>query len=93
MENIINYEYLIKEYRSLWKNRLLSSDLDAKNSLIDAIRRELKDENAHPRVRKTSIEKYYLATKRIMESNLSEGCKISLIQLHIEQMKDIYISS
>ncbi|MBS4190881.1 hypothetical protein KHA94_11875 [Bacillus sp. FJAT-49705] len=93
MENVINYEYLIQEYRSLWKNRLLSTDLDAKNSLIDAIRRELKDENTHPRVRKTSIEKYYLATKRIMESNFSEGSKISLIQLHIEQMKDIYKSS
>lgn len=87
MNSNLNYNYLLTEYRSLWKNRMLTGDIDAKEILKDAIARELKDENAHPRVRKSKHEKYYLATKRIIESTISEGNKQLLLKLHIEQME------
>ena len=89
MKSNQNFQYLLVEYRSLWKNRQLSGENDAEIILKEAIVRELKDENAHPRVRKSRYEKYYLATKRIMESKLSERNKQSLLQLHIEQMEQM----
>ncbi|MEH7124814.1 hypothetical protein V7149_10155 [Bacillus sp. JJ1503] len=78
------YQNLLDEYRKLWKNRSLLADESAELILKEAIVRELKDENAHPRVRKSLMEKYYMATKRIIESELSDQSKIALIQLHLE---------
>ncbi|WP_066299528.1 hypothetical protein [Bacillus sp. FJAT-29937] len=83
----MNYQYLLDEYRKLWKNRSLLADESAELILKEAIVRELKDENAHPRVRKSLLEKYYLATKRIIESELSDESKIALVQLHLELME------
>lgn len=89
MSTEVNYNYLLNEYRTLWNNRLLPADEDAKMILNEAIARELKDENSHPRVRKSSYEKFYLAVNRIMESNLLELDKQQLIQIHLAEMKRI----
>lgn len=83
----MDFNYLLAEYRKLWKNRSLHADESAEKILKEAITRELKDENAHPRVRKQQYEKYYMATKRIIESELSEESKLALIQLHQELME------
>ncbi|WNS73872.1 hypothetical protein RRV45_13185 [Bacillus sp. DTU_2020_1000418_1_SI_GHA_SEK_038] len=83
----MDYQNLLDEYRKLWKNRSLSADESAEFILKEAIVRELKDENAHPRVRKTLMEKYYMATKRIIESELSERSKLALIELHVVLME------
>ena len=85
----IDYDYLLKEYREIWNNRRLDSDRSSEYILKDAISRDLKDENSHPRARRTLLEKYFLSTKRIVESALSPADKILLIQIHIEQVETI----
>ena len=79
-----DYDYLLKEYRKIWNNRRLESDSSPEYILKDAISRDLKDENSHPRARRTLLEKYFLATKRIAESALSAEDKMMLIQIHFE---------
>lgn len=84
---------LLISYRQIWKNRMLTNNAVSPEQILkEAIRRELEDANSHPRVRKSIEIKYYLATKRITESDLSNDDKIRLIQLHIEMgaqlMKD-----
>jgi hypothetical protein len=80
-----DYEKLLNEYRKLWNNRKLEEDHNAEMILKEAISRELKDENSHPRVRKTIYEKFYLAVKRITQSDLDETSKNALIQMHINE--------
>lgn len=75
---------LLDEYRMIWNNRRLESGLSPEEILRDAILRDLRDENSHPRARKSLKDKYYLATKRIIESSLSTESKITLIRLHLE---------
>ncbi|WGG43858.1 hypothetical protein [Rossellomorea sp. DA94] len=84
---------LLISYRQIWKNRMLANnDVSPEQVLKEAIKRELQDANSHPRVRKSIEVKYYLATKRITESDLSNDDKVRLIHLHIEMaaqlMKD-----
>ncbi|WP_260983644.1 hypothetical protein [Cytobacillus oceanisediminis] len=78
------YEKLLDEYRMIWNNRRLESAQAPGKILREAILRDLRDENSHPRARKSLKDKYYLATKRIMESSLSTESKITLIRLHLE---------
>jgi uncharacterized protein YprB with RNaseH-like and TPR domain len=76
---------LLKAYRRIWKSRMLSIDAASSEQVLkEAIKRELEDTNSHPRVRKSIEYKYYTATKRITESDLSNDVKVKLIQLHIE---------
>lgn len=82
-------EYYLTIYREIWNNRRLESQSDPETVLYDAIRRDLLDENSHPRARRTNTEKYYLATKRILESSLSSEDKIDLIRLHQNQLEII----
>lgn len=82
-------KYFLTIYREIWNNRRLESQSDPESILIDAIRRDLLDENSHPRARRTNSEKYFLATKRIIESSLSSDDKIALIKLHINQLEII----
>lgn len=89
MKEEINFNQLLKEYRTLWNNRLLSADEEAEYILKTAIIRELKDENSHPRVRKSAHEKFYFAVKRVMESHLTENNKQLLIHVHLEVMENI----
>ncbi|PLR98858.1 hypothetical protein CVD19_04285 [Bacillus sp. T33-2] len=81
---MVDYTHLIAEYRKIWNNRSLAVECNAEDTLKQAILRELKDENSHPRVRRPLFEKYYWATKRIMESCLADHDKLELIGLHIE---------
>jgi hypothetical protein len=85
----VDYETLLSEYRGLWNNRRLKSEQSSENILKEAIARDLKDENAHPRARRTLMEKYYLATKRILESSLATESKLTLILIHTEQVEEI----
>jgi hypothetical protein len=81
--------YLLNSYRSLWNNRQLDyTDSSAETVLKEAIKRDLLDENSHPRIRKNKEEKYYLAIKRIVESSLHEKDKLQLIQLYTESLTE-----
>ncbi|MBO0958320.1 hypothetical protein J1P26_01125 [Neobacillus sp. MM2021_6] len=85
-----NYQFLLEEYRSIWNNRSLSTrDQTSEETLIEAIKRELLDENSHPRIRKDKYEKYYSAVKRVMASQISLDSKGKLIEMHIEVMEEI----
>lgn len=83
------YDKLLKEYRELWNNRKLESEESPENIIKEAIARDLRDENSHPRARRTLMEKYFLATKRILDSSLSNESKIFLIQMHAQQAEEI----
>jgi hypothetical protein len=85
----VDYEKLLDEYRTIWNNRKLQSDQLPEDILKEAIHRDLKDENAHPRARRTLMEKYFLATKRILEATLESESKIMLIHLHMELAETI----
>ena len=82
------YDKLLKEYRELWNNRRLEAEESPEIILKEAIVRDLKDENSHPRARRSLMEKYFLATKRILESALSNESKILLMQMHLQQAEE-----
>ncbi len=84
-----DYAYLLGRYRQLWNNRRLEGAGSAEDILKEAIRRELKDENAHPRARKRESEKFYLAVRRITESDMAQEDKLFLIDLHCELYEQI----
>jgi hypothetical protein len=86
----ISFDELLNEYRRIWNNRLL--DTEAKGSeqtLVEAIRRELLDENSHPRIRKNKFEKYFSAIKRVIDSTVSLEAKLLLIKIHNEIMEEL----
>lgn len=86
----LDYVRLLNAYRSIWNNRSLTAETGyEENVLKEAILRELKDENSHPRVRRSPAEKYIFATKRIIESLLADEDKILLIKLHLDAMEDL----
>jgi hypothetical protein len=79
----INYDELLAEYRMIWNNRMLAaSDRSSEENLKEAVKRELLDENSHPRIRKNKFEKYYSAISRITQSTISNEAKVSLIHVH-----------
>ncbi|WHY03603.1 hypothetical protein [Neobacillus sp. DY30] len=78
-----NFDELLAEYRRIWNNRLLAvSDGSSEDTLKEAVKRELLDENSHPRIRKNKFEKYYSAICRITGSTISNEAKVALILLH-----------
>jgi hypothetical protein len=85
----MDYERLLDEYRTIWNNRRLQTDQVPEDILKEAIRRDLQDENSHPRARRPLMEKYYLATKRILEASLGIEGKLGLIELHLELAEEI----
>lgn len=85
----MDYTLLLKEYREIWNNRRLDSEENPEGTLLEAISRELKDENTHPRARRTVLEKYFLATKRIIDSSISYESKVLLIKLHNDMTEKI----
>ena len=88
--SIFNYDELLVEYRKIWNNRLLDEgDSSSKGTLKEALKRELLDENSHPRIRKNKFEKYYSAINRIAQSTISNEAKVALIQLHNGVMEQI----
>ncbi|WP_077213650.1 hypothetical protein [Bacillus dakarensis] len=84
-----DYNYLLNQYRQLWNNRVLAVEDNSEQTLIDAIKRELLDENSHPRIRKNKHEKFFFAVKRITQSELIEEDKVNLINLHIELLEQL----
>ncbi|MGD6845509.1 hypothetical protein ACQCVH_23790 [Bacillus infantis] len=84
-----DYGYLLDQYRQLWNNRRLEGADSPEDILKEAIRRELKDENAHPRARKREAEKFYLAVKRITESDIPQEDKLFLIEMHCQLYEQI----
>jgi hypothetical protein len=85
-----SFDLLLTDYRSLWNNRLLlNNGEDSEQILKEAIQREINDENSHPRIRRNKYEKYYLASKRIIESNIPNDSKLALIELHKNYMDSL----
>ncbi|NRD80440.1 hypothetical protein HPT25_24260 [Bacillus sp. BRMEA1] len=83
-------DWLLEEYRKIWNNRLLvHHNQSSEEILLEAIKRELLDENSHPRVRKNRYEKYYTAVKRIMNTHISPEAKLELIHFHIDIMEQL----
>lgn len=90
MLNHLDYASLLNAYRSIWNNRSLAAEIGYEEEVLkEAILRELKDENSHPRVRRSPTEKYVLATKRIIESLMTDEEKVSLITLHLETIENL----
>ncbi|MBM7584210.1 hypothetical protein JOC86_000747 [Bacillus pakistanensis] len=81
---------LLQSYNQLWNNRTLPIDTQAPLTvLLDAITRELLDENSHPRVRKAKEVKFFFAIKRISASALPSEVKLQLINLHIQVLTQL----
>ncbi|RIW35147.1 hypothetical protein D3H55_08795 [Bacillus salacetis] len=86
----MNDDELLDSYKKIWNNRELSSlETDASKILEEAVIRELKDENSHPRVRRSLEAKFYFAVKRITESSLSLPDRYSLIEYYISKMEEL----
>jgi hypothetical protein len=84
------YDFLLSEYRSIWNNRQLALvEGSSQKTLMDAIKRDLLDENSHPRIRKNKYQKYYMASKRVLNSSLSTEIKLQLMELHNQIMEEI----
>ena len=89
IENI-NFDDLLAEYRLIWNNRLLaSSDRSSEETLTEVVKRELLDENSHPRIRKNKYEKYYSAINRITQASISSEAKVALIHIHNGIMEEL----
>ncbi|MCM3673222.1 MULTISPECIES: hypothetical protein [Peribacillus] len=86
MKENVRQEELLEAYLSIWNNRKVT-DGGGKEVLSELIRRELLDENAHPRARKPVLEKFYLCIKRVMESTLSEEMKNSIVLVYITELE------
>lgn len=82
---IKDFDLLLAEYRSIWNHRLLENEGESSEVVLrEAIKRELLDENSHPRIRRNKYEKYYLAIRRLINSSLEPEGKLTLIHLHDE---------
>ena len=86
----LDYDFLVREYQTLWKNRnLIGDDNRSETSLKQLITKELLDEYSHPRVRKSRYEKYYSSVKKILASAMMPEVKLALIQLYDKQMEEL----
>jgi hypothetical protein len=88
----VYFDSLLAEYRTIWNNRaLVTVGNKSEEILKEAIKRELLDENSHPRIRKNRYEKYYTAVKRVVNSTLSQEVKLQLIEVHNEIMEGLVL--
>ncbi|MCG1022586.1 hypothetical protein [Sutcliffiella horikoshii] len=72
---------LFELYKQLWNSRSLQSlNMGEGNMLHQAIRTELNDELTHPRTRKKPEDKYVMAIKRILASQLEDSDQLLLIK-------------
>jgi CRISPR/Cas system CMR-associated protein Cmr3 (group 5 of RAMP superfamily) len=84
-----SFDQLLQDYRLIWNNRLLQIEGQKSDQiLLEAIKREINDENSHPRIRRNKYEKFYLATKRIIEAPIPSQSKLDLIYLHKNMMEE-----
>lgn len=87
MEN--SFDQLLHDYRLIWNNRLLHTEGGESELILhEAIKRDINDENSHPRIRRNKYEKFYLATKRIIEASIPSQSKIDLILLHRKMVEE-----
>ncbi len=87
-KDMMNFDVLLEHYRSIWNNRLLAEEgKGSQEVLTEAIKRELLDENSHPRIRKGMYEKYFSAINRILKSSIAPEAKLLLIELHNHLME------
>lgn len=86
MKENVRQEALLEAYLSIWNNRKVT-DGGGREVLSELIRRELLDENAHPRARKPVLEKFYLCIKRVMESSLSEEKKNAIAMAYVNELE------
>ncbi|BDG36483.1 hypothetical protein [Saccharococcus caldoxylosilyticus] len=88
-----SFSSLIETYRRLWMNRSLTTETlneqESKTLLYETIAKELRDEMTHPRTRQSAEVKFYYAVKRIMNSDLSDHEKLSLIHIYINVMEQL----
>ncbi|WP_235846834.1 hypothetical protein [Neobacillus soli] len=90
LEEKVDFAVLLNEYRTIWNNRLLRTEkIGSKATLLEVIKRELLDENSHPRIRKNKYEKYFSAIKRVTDSTISSDAKLKLIKIHNEIMEEL----
>jgi len=80
---------LLEAYKSLWSNRTLQIEENPAHTLRNAIKKELKDEMTHPRLRKTPHEKFYLSVKRIIDSSLHDKQKVNLVNYHLRILEEL----
>ncbi|MEH7480435.1 hypothetical protein V7157_04880 [Neobacillus drentensis] len=86
----VSFDELLEEYRQIWNNRILETEgKGSELTLVEEIKRELQDENSHPRIRKNKYEKYYSAIKRVINSTISLEAKLLLIKIHNEVMEEL----
>jgi hypothetical protein len=86
----MDFNFLLNQYRAIWNNRLLSTfDKNSEEVLKEAIKRELLDENTHPRIRRNCYEKYYFSIKRLMDTSILPEAKLALIQIHNELIEEL----
>lgn len=89
-EHTTNDQFLLTEFRKLWKHRLLAIGEHSDHEILtEAIKRELLDENSHPRIRKNRYEKYYLSIRKIVAASIESEAKLLLIQRYNEQMEEL----
>ncbi|MBO0999819.1 hypothetical protein IOC57_18985 [Bacillus sp. SD075] len=86
MKENVRQEELLVAYLSIWNNRKVAGE-GGREVLSELIRRELLDENAHPRARKPVLDKFYLCIKRVMESSLSEEMKNEIAMAYITEFE------
>ncbi|NUK32100.1 hypothetical protein HT574_19180 [Parageobacillus sp. VR-IP] len=88
-----SFSSLLETYRHLWMNRSLTTEAlneqESKTLLYETIGKELRDEMTHPRTRQSAEVKFYYAVKRIMNSDLSDHEKLSLIHIYINVMEQL----
>ncbi|TDL34814.1 hypothetical protein E2R51_03580 [Jeotgalibacillus sp. S-D1] len=82
-------QQLLHAYKSLWKERSIPSEQSPAETLSAAVKKELKDELTHPRLRKSPSEKLYLAFDRIVHSSLTEKEKANLLHFYALLYKNI----
>ncbi|WP_449536576.1 hypothetical protein [Ferdinandcohnia sp. Marseille-Q9671] len=88
--NPVDFDQLLKAYQSLWMNRQLwRKDENSEDILRATIKRDLKDELTHPRLRKTPYEKFFMASRRIFDSSLTMEEKLSLQHIYLDEMENV----
>ncbi|WP_409298265.1 hypothetical protein V1498_08635 [Peribacillus sp. SCS-26] len=85
------YEELLNSYLSIWKNRAAGQApvTNQEEMLLELIKRELLDENSHPRIRKKKEEKFVSSLVRLSESQLSLAEKGSLLGVYTKVYKEL----
>ncbi|PLS17073.1 hypothetical protein CVD28_13530 [Bacillus sp. M6-12] len=81
---------LLDIYQSIWNNRIvMNEEMSEEEILFELVKRELLDENSHPRARKGRYEKFYMSIARIVDSSLAEQEKMELITYYSQMMEGL----